>query len=153
MQEYAPTETIPPTHTYAGTSKDRQEVGLPGHCKACAAAGHMAAHPDLGCGDVGCDKAHDDAPASVGAYAILYATLSTTAYAGYTQFNDATAYGETDAHRRAQQISVVHGHASVHHGGDLLFSYMDGVLFTDNRPGRAVWHEAAPATAGRLTAI
>lgn len=58
MQEYAPTETIPPTHQYAGANKARQEVGLPGHCKRCAATGHVKAHPTLGCGDVRCEQAH-----------------------------------------------------------------------------------------------
>ncbi|MET8006245.1 hypothetical protein [Nonomuraea glycinis] len=48
------------THPYAGTDKTRQETGAPGHCDDCAARGHIAAHPDLGCGDVGCDKHHPD---------------------------------------------------------------------------------------------
>lgn len=59
MQEYAPGEEIPPTADYAGSNTERQRVGLPGHCKRCAADGHVAAHPDLGCGDVGCDRTHD----------------------------------------------------------------------------------------------
>jgi hypothetical protein len=44
-----------------GTSKERQEVGDPGHCEDCLARGHVAAHPDLGCGDVGCSDGHDPA--------------------------------------------------------------------------------------------
>lgn len=60
MQEYARNEAIPPTHRHAGSDSERQRVGLPGHCKECAAIGHLAAHPDLGCGDVGCGNAHDD---------------------------------------------------------------------------------------------
>lgn len=50
--------TYPPTHDFAGSSKARQEVGKPGHCEPCAEHGHVAAHPDLGCGDVGCTRAH-----------------------------------------------------------------------------------------------
>jgi hypothetical protein len=56
--------TYPPTHDYSGSSKARQEVGKPGHCEACAEFGHVRAHPDLGCGDVGCNRAHDEDPAS-----------------------------------------------------------------------------------------
>jgi hypothetical protein len=47
-----------PTHLFAGSSSERQSVGLPGHCERCAEVGHVAAHPSLGCGDVGCEKAH-----------------------------------------------------------------------------------------------
>jgi ADP-ribose pyrophosphatase YjhB (NUDIX family) len=43
---------------YAGTNPDRQSVGLPGHCDRCVAVGHVRAHPDLGCGDVGCTVRH-----------------------------------------------------------------------------------------------
>lgn len=56
-------EPPPPTHPYAGNNSARQSVGLPGHCEACAQHGHVAAHPDFGCGDVGCTTAHLDAPA------------------------------------------------------------------------------------------
>lgn len=45
---------------YAGSDSDRQSVGLQGHCDDCAEMGHVAAHPELGCADVGCDKAHDE---------------------------------------------------------------------------------------------
>lgn len=45
--------------TYTGSNTARQEVGLPGHCDDCAAHGHVAAHPTLGCGDVGCTETHD----------------------------------------------------------------------------------------------
>lgn len=47
-----------PTHRFAGASKERAEVGLPGHCERCAQYGHVKAHPRLGCGDVRCDGAH-----------------------------------------------------------------------------------------------
>ena len=50
-----------PTHGYAGSDSERQSVGLPGHCEDCAEVGHVTAHPDLGCGDVGCTRAHGDA--------------------------------------------------------------------------------------------
>jgi hypothetical protein len=50
--------TPPPTHRYAGSNKARQEVGLPGHCEKCARVGHVTAHPNLGCGDVGCTSGH-----------------------------------------------------------------------------------------------
>ncbi|MFI6215677.1 hypothetical protein ACIBCD_27105 [Nocardia brasiliensis] len=43
---------------YAG----RGENGA-AHCDDCARFGHVAAHPDLGCGDVGCVSAHGDDPA------------------------------------------------------------------------------------------
>lgn len=48
----------PPTHRHAGSDKERQQVGKPGHCEECARRGHVAAHPDLGCGDVGCNDSH-----------------------------------------------------------------------------------------------
>ena len=31
-----------------------------GHCERCNEVGHVKAHPDLGCADVGCDLLHDD---------------------------------------------------------------------------------------------
>jgi hypothetical protein len=46
------------THLYAGSNPTRQSVGDPGHCERCAEVGHVRAHPSLGCGDVGCNKAH-----------------------------------------------------------------------------------------------
>lgn len=46
------------TADYAGNDSARQSIGLPGHCDECARVGHVAAHPDLGCGDVGCTRAH-----------------------------------------------------------------------------------------------
>lgn len=49
-----------PTAPFAGSSAERQSVGLPGHCVKCAEHGHVAAHPDLGCGDVGCTARHDE---------------------------------------------------------------------------------------------
>jgi hypothetical protein len=49
-----------PTHLFPGSSKERQQVGHPGHCDDCALVGHVKAHPDLGCADVGCTAAHTD---------------------------------------------------------------------------------------------
>lgn len=48
-----------PTHAYPGHSKHRAEEGVPGHCERCCQYGHVKAHRDLGCGDVGCTKGHD----------------------------------------------------------------------------------------------
>jgi len=50
----------PPTHRYCGSDSERQSVGDPGHCERCAEVGHILAHPDLGCGDVGCTMRHGD---------------------------------------------------------------------------------------------
>lgn len=47
-----------PTHNRAGSNSERQSVGDPGHCDRCAKVGHVRAHPDLGCGDVGCYAEH-----------------------------------------------------------------------------------------------
>lgn len=47
-----------PTHPLAGSAKERQEIGRPGHCERCAEVGHVKAHRNLGCGDVGCTSAH-----------------------------------------------------------------------------------------------
>lgn len=47
-----------PTHPYCGSDSGRQSVGGPGHCEDCARYGHVKAHPDLGCGDVGCYVSH-----------------------------------------------------------------------------------------------
>lgn len=47
------------THSFAGHSKERAQVGLPGHCERCAEVGHVKAHPSLGCGDVGCNRSHE----------------------------------------------------------------------------------------------
>jgi hypothetical protein len=49
-----------PTHPFAGSDKERAQVGLPGHCERCAEVGHVKAHRSLGCGDVGCNSAHDE---------------------------------------------------------------------------------------------
>lgn len=46
------------TDSFAGTNQQRESVGLYGHCDDCALLGHVLAHPDLGCGDVGCNRAH-----------------------------------------------------------------------------------------------
>lgn len=50
----------PPGPTVAGAGKntERAMVGLPGHCEKCAQYGHIAAHPEYGCGDVGCSGNH-----------------------------------------------------------------------------------------------
>jgi len=45
-------------HRLSGSDPERQSVGDPGHCEACCAVGHVVAHPDLGCGDVGCVISH-----------------------------------------------------------------------------------------------
>jgi hypothetical protein len=64
MRKIYPAEPQPPagvpypTHPFAGSSSARQSVGLPGHCERCAEIGHVRAHPSLGCGDVGCERAH-----------------------------------------------------------------------------------------------
>jgi hypothetical protein len=50
--------TTYPTHRFAGSNSERQSVGLPGHCERCAELGHVKAHKNLGCGDVGCTQAH-----------------------------------------------------------------------------------------------
>lgn len=46
------------TDPRAGVNTDRQSIGLPGHCEECARIGHVNAHPNLGCGDVGCESPH-----------------------------------------------------------------------------------------------
>lgn len=53
--EYPP----PPPSPYCGSNPRRQGVGLPGHCEPCAQHGHIVAHPDFGCGDVGCNSSHE----------------------------------------------------------------------------------------------
>ncbi len=45
-------------HDLCGSNTARQEVGDPGHCEDCCSVGHVVAHPDLGCGDVGCYRSH-----------------------------------------------------------------------------------------------
>ena len=49
-------------HEFCGSDTARQEVGDPGHCEDCCSAGHVVAHPDLGCGDVGCYLTHGPDP-------------------------------------------------------------------------------------------
>lgn len=44
---------------FAGSNSDRQSIGLPGHCERCSQFGHMRAHPNLGCSDVGCRRSHE----------------------------------------------------------------------------------------------
>lgn len=46
-------------HDLSGSNVERQQVGDPGHCEDCCSVGHVVAHPDLGCGDVGCYRTHD----------------------------------------------------------------------------------------------
>ncbi|RSN26528.1 hypothetical protein DMC63_01445 [Streptomyces sp. WAC 05977] len=47
-------------HELCGSNSERQSVGDPGHCEDCCSVGHVVAHPDLGCGDVGCYRTHGD---------------------------------------------------------------------------------------------
>jgi hypothetical protein len=47
-------------HDLSGSNVERQQVGDPGHCEDCCSVGHVVAHPDLGCGDVGCYRSHGD---------------------------------------------------------------------------------------------
>lgn len=54
------------SHRYMGSSGFRQDIGLPGHCEKCVSKGHVVAHPDLGCGDVGCNLSHADETVSLG---------------------------------------------------------------------------------------
>ncbi|WP_394621005.1 hypothetical protein JNUCC0626_18480 [Lentzea sp. JNUCC 0626] len=54
-------------HRFAGSCSERQSVGDPGHCEACCSVGHVQAHPDLGCADVGCDLAHPEPAVTVSA--------------------------------------------------------------------------------------
>ncbi|QWF85746.1 hypothetical protein [Amycolatopsis sp. CA-230715] len=51
-------------HELCGSDAARQSVGDPGHCETCCSVGHVVAHPDLGCGDVGCYRTHGDEHAS-----------------------------------------------------------------------------------------
>lgn len=59
-QPTAPHRPPYPTHPFAGMNPERARVGLPGHCERCAEVGHVLAHPDYGCGDVGCSTTHED---------------------------------------------------------------------------------------------
>lgn len=45
-------------HRYCGSNSERQSVGDPGHCEDCCSVGHIVAHPEYGCGDVGCYSDH-----------------------------------------------------------------------------------------------
>lgn len=45
-------------HRYSGSNQDRQSRGDPGHCERCVEHGHVRAHPNLGCADVGCYAKH-----------------------------------------------------------------------------------------------
>lgn len=49
-----------PRRCYVGSNKERQAVGRPGHCERCATLGHIEAHPELGCADVGCNHSHEE---------------------------------------------------------------------------------------------
>lgn len=117
MQEYAPNETIPPTHSYAGTDKARQEVGLPGHCKPCAAVGHVAAHPDLGCGDVGCNRSHDEpAPPKL---APTNLDLALELFAAELGDGPPTRPAPQNAHAYADQVMTAAAHHPAPHEMDL----------------------------------
>lgn len=50
----------PQIDDHPGSNPSRQEQGLPGHCEDCAEQGHVEAHPELGCSDVGCTTDHLD---------------------------------------------------------------------------------------------
>lgn len=52
------TDPSPATAFDCGRNSERQQAGLPGHCEVCAQYGHVAAHPEFGCGDVGCTIDH-----------------------------------------------------------------------------------------------
>ena len=54
IMRYAPQR--PPGAPFAGRNPERANEG---HCTYCAVLGHVTAHPDLGCGDVGCTAPHD----------------------------------------------------------------------------------------------
>ncbi|HYQ69045.1 hypothetical protein [Actinophytocola sp.] len=45
-------------HSFCGSDSDRQSVGQPGHCELCCSVGHVRAHSDYGCADVGCNAHH-----------------------------------------------------------------------------------------------
>lgn len=49
---------LPPVHPYAGSNPARQGAGSPGHCGMCMTEGHLVAHPNAGCADVGCTVVH-----------------------------------------------------------------------------------------------
>ncbi|KXO92914.1 hypothetical protein AXK58_13655 [Tsukamurella tyrosinosolvens] len=52
-------------HRLGGQNKERQSIGLPGHCAICAVFGHVVAHPEHGCVDVSCTlPAADHGPAT-----------------------------------------------------------------------------------------
>jgi hypothetical protein len=84
----------PPTHRYCGSDSERQSVGDPGHCEECAEYGHVLAHPDLGCGDVGCYSAHGPEDEEASNQALLelaerqLSTLSEQAKNAYRQYRD-----------------------------------------------------------------
>lgn len=67
---------------------------------------------------------------------VLWIVFRTSAYFGHNEFHQQLVETEQEAHELAQQESTRHGHASVHlteWPGGLLFSYVDGELFTDRR--------------------
>lgn len=53
-----PYRQIPHPDLPEGSNPERQSVGDPGHCEDCVSVGHVVAHPELGCGDVGCYSDH-----------------------------------------------------------------------------------------------
>lgn len=67
---------------YAGSNPERQAVGYPGHCARCCEVGHVKAHPDRGCGDVGCYAYHDEDPAPEDLY---FARSDLHLFAGVTR--------------------------------------------------------------------
>ncbi len=58
VEQYRP--NYPPTADFAGSNPKRGCIGKPGHCEYCAVLGHVKAHRDLGCGDVGCHVGHEE---------------------------------------------------------------------------------------------
>ena len=102
----------PPTHRYCGSNPERQSVGDPGHCEDCAQHGHVLAHPDLGCGDVGCNALHgpeDERAALVAAIEVAEADLhqmheqAQSAYRAYRDL-DAAQTRKADEIRELKRI-------------------------------------------------
>lgn len=91
-----------PTHLFAGSSNTRQGVGLPGHCEDCAEHGHAAAHPDLGCADVGCDRNHESAAADALNDALASAEAELYALSAQTK----EAYRRYLAYRRYKDLDI-----------------------------------------------
>ena len=100
-----PYKMPPPTHPFAGSNSERQGVGDPGHCEDCAQVGHVRAHPDLGCGDVGCERAHgpEDEAAAPDALATAEAELDALTAQAKEAFRQ---YRDLDAKQTAKASEV-----------------------------------------------